>query len=558
MRRVTILKMVPALVAALCGSLLASLSGAAAPLARIAPDKKLIEWGWDEPGPAYMRANAARMDEYGFDGVIFHAEPARNGQPMNFTWECWGDKRFEYGDFAQNIADLKAAHTSFRRMTDNFLRFNVSPGSVDWFDDSAFAVVLNNADLAGRVAKEGGCKGLMFDIEVYNEPLFLYAKQLHKDTRSFRDYEAKVRQRGQELIRAFSRYYPDITILLTYGYGITGLSGDRSKAQYGLLKNLLDGMLDAASGQTVIVDAYEGAYSFRARREFVSARKSVLKDMLRYTGNPKAYKKHMRVGFGVWMDNRYGAKAWNTGDFEKNYFLPEEFEYSVFCGLHVTDKYVWVYTEHPKWWTNDRLPGEYLAALKCVRNPRPIEDAKYTKRQVKDPPVKGLAAANQPGYSDEETFGDLKGKYEFLADLPKTWLFRADPRREGEKGRWFDPALPEVGWRSIEIGKFWDEQGIKYIGDAWYRVTWQAPDFPDNVKVVLWFGAVDETARVWVNGVRAGQHMEPPDIGWDQKFPIDVTGKLKPGQHNTIAVKVGNGSLAGGIWKSVKLAIEKY
>jgi hypothetical protein len=60
-----------------------------------------------------------------------------------------------------------------------------------------------------------------------------------------------------------------------------------------------------------------------------------------------------------------------------------------------------------------------------------------------------------------------------------------------------------------------------------------------------------------VNGVKAGVHDEPPDFGWDKRFAIDVTGKLKPGEANTIAVKVGNSSLAGGIWKSVKLAVEK-
>ena len=33
-------------------------------------------------------------------------------------------------------------------------------------------------------------------------------------------------------------------------------------------------------------------------------------------------------------------------------------------GLDVADRYVWVYTEHPRWWTNDRLPPAYLEALR--------------------------------------------------------------------------------------------------------------------------------------------------------------------------------------------------
>ncbi|NCO41114.1 MAG: hypothetical protein COY42_15130 [Armatimonadetes bacterium CG_4_10_14_0_8_um_filter_66_14] len=526
--------------------------------ARIGSEKKLIEWGWDEPTPAYLRANAQRMDGYGFDGVIFHADPVHEGKAANFAWECWSAKRFAYADFAQNLADLRAAQATFTRMTDNFLRFNVCPGDVDWFDDAAFAGVVNNARLAGRVAHEGGCKGLMFDIEMYGKPLFTYDKQAHKEAKSFAEYEAQVRRRGRELMRAFNQWYPDITVLLTYGYGITGVGGDRSKAQYGLLKNLFDGMFEAARKGATLVDAYEGAYSFRTRKEFVAARKTVLGGLISRVGAPDAYRKHVRLGFGVWMDNRYGAKAWNTDDFEKNYFTPAEFEYSLFCGLSVCDKYVWVYTEHPKWWTNEKLPAEYLNAIRHARNPRVLDDAKHQGRQVKDPPTdRGPVASAQPGYDDEATFGDLKAKFDFVADLPKTWKFCTDPEREGVQGEWFSPALDLADWRDMLIGKFWDEQGVRYQGDAWYRLTWGVPalELPANARLYLWFGAVDEQATVWVNGAKVGVHTEPPDLGWDKRFSAEVTGRLRPGEQNTIAVQVNNAALAGGIWKSVKLAV---
>jgi hypothetical protein len=527
---------------------------------QVGAGKRLIEWGWDEPSPAFMRANAERMDAYGFDGVIFHAEPVRDGTPTNFAWKSWSTTRFEYADFAQDLADLQAAHQQFAHLTDNFLRFNVCPGDVDWFDDAGFAVVVNNAELAGRVAKDGGCKGLMFDIEMYNTSLFTYSQQAHKDTRTFAEYEEQVRRRGRELMQGFNRYYPDITILLTYGYGITGVGGDRSQAPYGLLKNLLDGMLEAAADKTIIVDAYEGAYSFRTHEQFVKARRSVKRDLARFAADRREYRKHMQVGFGVWMDNRYGAKDWFPEDFERNFFLPEEFEYSLFCGLHMTDRYVWVYTEHLKWWTNEKLPQAYWDALRHARDPRPIDDATYSGRKVKGfdgpPPPQ---ASKQSGYSDEATFGDLEGKWDFIADLPKTWQFRADPEQAGEKGRWFAPGLDLTDWREMEIGKFWDEQGVRYTGVAWYRLTWTPPaaDVPPGAKVCLWFGAVDELATVWVNGVRAGAHTEAPDVGWDKRFSIDVTGKLRLAEPNTIAVKVSNTTLAGGIWKSVKLAVER-
>jgi hypothetical protein len=55
----------------------------------------------------------------------------------------------------------------------------------------------------------------------------------------------------------------------------------------------------------------------------------------------------------------------------------------------------------------------------------------------------------------------------------------------------------------------------------------------------------------------AGRHEEDPDYGWDKRFPIDVTGKLMPGRSNTIAARVHNAGLAGGIWKHVRLAVGK-
>lgn len=523
----------------------------------IGPDKKLIEWGWDEPSPSFMRQHCERMDRVGFDGVIFHAEAASDGETVNFAWECWGARRFEISDLSQAIEDLQAC--DFERMTDNFLRFNVCPGDVDWFDDDAFGVVVHNAKVAAHVARQGGCKGFMFDVEMYHNPLFSYAEQVRRETKSFADYEAKVRQRGQEFIRAINSEYPDITILLTFGYTITGVGGDRSKARYGLLKNFLDGMFEAAANGTTIVDAYEGAYPFRKHGQFVAAYRTVREDMPRYSAVPDACRRHLKVGFGVWMDMGWRRYGWHTRDFEMNYFTPDELEYSVFCGLDVSDEYVWIYTETPRWWTSTKLPAPYCYAIRKAKWPHVIDDSDVGLRQVKgDKGAPKPRAADQPGYSDEETFGDLEGEYDFIADLPREWKFRTDPKDEGIGEHWFAPDLDLSGWRDMKIGQFWDEQGLEYAGYAWYRLEWEVPAYqaPTGARVVLWFGAADETAAVWVNGVKVGGHDIGPDVGWDKRFPIVVTRALRPGERNTIAVRVHNSTLAGGLWKPIKLAIE--
>ena len=112
------------------------------------------------------------------------------------AWEIWGHHQFEMNDFQQTLADLQS--TKFHRFTELFLRVNVEPGDVDWFDDAAWAVVLNNFGVAARIAKASGVKGFMFDTEQYKTHLFAYSQLSNGNARTFSEYQSKVRQRGRE------------------------------------------------------------------------------------------------------------------------------------------------------------------------------------------------------------------------------------------------------------------------------------------------------------------------------------------------------------------------
>jgi len=46
---------------------------AASTAAEQGKSKKLIEFGWDEPDTAFMRAHVAEMEQTPFDGCVFHA-----------------------------------------------------------------------------------------------------------------------------------------------------------------------------------------------------------------------------------------------------------------------------------------------------------------------------------------------------------------------------------------------------------------------------------------------------------------------------------------------------
>jgi hypothetical protein len=355
-----------------CFGLALSISRAAAANATAKP-KRLIEFGWDEPDPAFMRRHIAEMERAPFDGCVFHLNyTAPDGKKGSFTWECWGRRAFTEAELRPDLEDLKA--TPFRRFTHNFLRFNTTPADLDWFDD--FSPVLNNARLAARAAREGKCQGLLFDIEQYNHHLFDYHQQRDAGKKSWEEYSAQVRRRGQEVMQAFQQGFPGLTVFLTFGYSLPwsqsqGGKKPLSECTYGLLAPLLDGMVEAARGRTRLVDGYELSYSYKDPARFAAAYQTVREGLLSIVADPEKYHRVFSVGFGVWMDEDWRRKGWDTTDLTKNYYTPSEFEASVRRALEVADEYVWIYTETPRWWSADgkrvSLPDSYEAALRRAR-----------------------------------------------------------------------------------------------------------------------------------------------------------------------------------------------
>jgi hypothetical protein len=153
----------------------------------------------------------------------------------------------------------------------------------------------------------------------------------------------------------------------------------------------------------------------------------------------------------------------------------------------------------------------------------------------------------------------LAGQHYFtvLEEIPlpaSGWKFRPDPETLGEKQGWHRPELAEAGWSDIGIGKFWQDFGFQTVGYAWYRLTWQLPARPAPPRVEMHFGAVDEVARMWLNGELVGEHDIGP-MGWDKPFALDVTRHLRWGQDNQVTVRVHNSAQAGGIWQPVTLRL---
>jgi hypothetical protein len=341
-----------------------------------AEPKKLIEFGWDEPDTAFLRTNVEQMAQTPFEGCVFHADYHNaDGTNGSFTWQAWGQQAFTESDLATAFADLKEMRRGWGRFEYNFLRFNTTPAKLDWFDD--YSAVASNAGLAARLARAGGCPGILFDIEQYEAPLFNYRKQRDAETKSWELYAAQVHYRGAEVMRAFQKNYPGLTIFLTFGYSLPWSETSHGKktladCKYGLLAPFLDGMVEAAAGKIRLIDGYELSYGYKTAAQFTTARQTVRKDLLPIVRDPDKYLRVFSLAFGVWMDRDWRTRGWDPADISKNYFSPKELGASVKAALASSDEFVWIYSESPRWWSGGGDPKRaiqqaYSDALRKAR-----------------------------------------------------------------------------------------------------------------------------------------------------------------------------------------------
>jgi hypothetical protein len=328
-------------------------------------DCKILEWGWNTPLPEYVKEHIDEMENLPFDGLILDLKtnPGTVETSGLFSWKVWKSTTLRLDDYSRSYEALKGI--KFHRFTDNFLRFNVVPGDIDWFDNK-FTAVIANAALAAQIAKTCKLKGILLDVEQYQGTPFSYTTRPNWETRSFSDYQQQVRQRGREIIRAVNAVYPNIIILLTYGYNLAYADQKPlEKAAYGLLSAFLDGVLEASSPETVIYDGWEYSYGYKRVEEFQQAFQTIKQRGQERNEVAAEARRRYRASFGLWIDNK---SIWDQ-DFSKNYFAPEVFESSLQFALKYTERYVWIYSQKANWW-NGQIPQSYLDAIYKARSSR--------------------------------------------------------------------------------------------------------------------------------------------------------------------------------------------
>ena len=172
----------------------------------------------------------------------------------------------------------------------------------------------------------------------------------------------------------------------------------------------------------------------------------------------------------------------------------------------------------------------------------------------------GLAAtASSPNAADVRT--------RKAVSLCGEWWFRTDPEAAGERQGWHESHELTSSWRRVNVPHTWqvDAGFDDYRGVAWYLRTFDASDDWQDSAIRLEFEAVFHTAKIWVNGQLAGEHVRK---GYTA-FTLDITHLVRSGNSNIIAVRVDNAfdehmvprgrssdwAHDGGIYRPVQLLI---
>lgn len=347
-----------------------------------ASQKKFIELGWDIPDTQYLKENIQDMEKTApFDGVMFFIRVTINNRNYD-TQHPWDTNRWERAWFLKAVDDLK--NTKFQRFTDNFIRFNATPGNIRWDDDEGWKNLCEKAAICAWIIKETKLKGLAIDFESYGKPQFKYDAS---SGISFKECKALARKRGRQFIEAIAKEKQDMTILTLWLNSINFRAGNSDDPDqilqgeyYGLLPAFADGMLDGLPREMIIVDGCESGYYMDSLQDYLLA----ANNMRSWNGpairlvseeNRQKYLAQVQAGFGFYLDMYVNEKG------NRYYFPPldgsrlKRLYRNLSAAYCATDEYVWVYGEQCRWWTKPTRQNWFESLSKTQGKGRMWEEA---------------------------------------------------------------------------------------------------------------------------------------------------------------------------------------
>ncbi len=153
---------------------------------------------------------------------------------------------------------------------------------------------------------------------------------------------------------------------------------------------------------------------------------------------------------------------------------------------------------------------------------------------------------------------------------PFKWRFEIDEKNVGLKEKWQDKSWDKTkDWKSIRVNVPWSNtyecpyKALKkklktYDGIGWYTFRQNVPVEMKKRKVFLYFGGVDDSCWVYVNGKLAGEHIAKDAKDTNTPFEIEITKQIDwTKKYQTVTVRVEDKGGRGGVHKETWLVSRK-
>jgi hypothetical protein len=255
-------------------------------------------------------------------------------------------KPLSYDTVARALAPVKDLNSTT-------LKYNFalvfSNKCADPFDD--WSICIQNWANFARAVKDAGLKGIAFDNEEYFEHWTNYPSQSDYPNKSLADYQAQTRLRGQQVVEAIIREFPDIELLFFLSASV---SEPKTPARVGslwlgnhaqqneLVGPFFAGFLEGLGSEAVLIDGgaqYELRYPYEFEALYEWRKYGMASDQTNSAFIPPdlrpAWRERVNFAFGIYN------LPWQGRDMTPDTLGPVEFS-----ALNFADRYAWLYVEY--------------------------------------------------------------------------------------------------------------------------------------------------------------------------------------------------------------------
>lgn len=349
------------------------------------------------PTPRFLAENPGYLANHPFDGVTvplmiddaYLRSQGIFGGPHAFQWIGMSSLPIPWSAVEQSVAYLK--QVQWGNVTDNFLWVGVQNLTNDswedgdtahWVDPESQAdwdVVVANAAVAARAAREGGLKGFIVDTEQYTK----YPTAERPEYPFGLGSAATWRERGRQWIEAVQGAFPEIELQFFFSWGEEYVAWPN----YHNLVPFMDGVLAGIRDPARIIHAYESSFWWGQARAippgssqftiydadrdpYIAARDDIRNVWRGVSDDPSKYDDFVDVGMAAWFD----SDPWNLWPGWPSGYLNETIHWghstwpgmpwsNVANTLAYSDKYVWTWSSNTHYSaTYDRL-NPFMASI---------------------------------------------------------------------------------------------------------------------------------------------------------------------------------------------------